>query len=91
MMLEDDSDAEWEDFNRLMTEYNLRKRKVLASPVFQRRHVDDLQESRFDGTDNRPQTAFYPCPPSAGINDEVLPFAETAVSVHLRVLKSSIE
>ena len=80
MMHEDDLDAEWEDFNRLMAEYNLRKRKVLASPIFQRRH-EDLRESRFENNDNRPQTAFYPCPPSAGINEEVLPFSEAAVSV----------
>lgn len=61
-MYEEDYDSEWEDFDRLVAEYNLRKRKVLASPIFQRRHVDDLCESAPDQK-NGQQTAFYPCPP----------------------------
>lgn len=56
-------DAEWEDFDRLVNEYNLRKKKVLASPIFQRRHVEDLCDISAGKDDDRQQTAFYPCPP----------------------------
>lgn len=70
MMYEDDLDDEWEDFDRLVAEYNLRKRKVLASPIFQRRHVDDLNDTSTGNKDILQQTAFYPCPPTTGGKDE---------------------
>lgn len=60
---EEDLDSEWEDFNRLMTEYRLRHGRMHP------------QSSSFLGLDYAParkaheQTSFYPCPPSA-VEDE---------------------
>ncbi|XKL60131.1 hypothetical protein PGB90_001147 [Kerria lacca] len=82
-MYEEDYDSEWEDFDRLVAEYNLRKRKVLASPIFQRRHVDDLCESAPDQK-NGQQTAFYPCPPQFSDIDD---YPNTNVQMYGRYTK----
>lgn len=79
-MYEEDVDTEWEDFDRLVAEYNTRKRKVLASPVFQRRHVDDLREPASGARHQSQQTAFYPCPPPSNVNDDFLSYEDLAVS-----------
>ncbi len=83
-MYEDDLDAEWEDFDKLMAEYNVRKRKVFASPIFQRRHVDDLCEVNTNPQD-RHQTAFYPCPPPSGVADDYYAEAPVSERPYLRV------
>jgi hypothetical protein len=52
---EDDVDSEWEDFDRLMEEYRLRRRNMPASPLLSSvRHYDHRRAQ---------EQAFYPCPP----------------------------
>ncbi|XP_046673278.1 chloride channel protein 2 isoform X1 [Homalodisca vitripennis] len=58
-------DAEWDDFDRLLAEYKVRRRNVPPSPVLTRRYLEQRQES-----------AFYPCPPSATPQDPLDPYSE---------------
>lgn len=82
-MFEEDLDSEWEDFDRLVADYNTKKRKVLASPIFQRRHVDDLREPGLETKHHPQQTAFYPCPPIGVKDDDCFSFEDTSVSFSL--------
>lgn len=70
---EEDLDSEWEEFERVMTEYNTKRRNVLASPIFHRRHLDDLcpskdEELRQKAHQKEPGV-FYPCPLAASAED----------------------
>jgi hypothetical protein len=71
---EDDVDSEWEDFDRLMEEYRLRRRNIPASPLLSSvRHYDHRRAQ---------EQAFYPCPPpqpSELIED--LDYVQTVVSL----------
>lgn len=71
---EDDVDSEWEDFDRLMEEYRLRRRNIPASPLLSSvRHYDHRRAQ---------EQVFYPCPPpqpSELIED--LDYVQTVVSL----------
>lgn len=59
-------DAEWEDFDRLLSEHKVRRRNVLpGSPELVRRYLPPRHES-----------AFYPCPPPAAPQDPLDPYSE---------------
>ncbi|KAI5713177.1 hypothetical protein M8J75_014240 [Diaphorina citri] len=61
-MMEDESmlDTEWEDFDKLMTEYKRRRMHVTASPLLHRRHSSKHQTQ---------SQSFYPCPPPANLGE----------------------
>ena len=66
---EDDIDSEWEDFDRLVEEYRVRKRNVPVSPLMPSRHYDHRKAQ---------EQAFYPCPPPQA--DEDMDYVQTVVS-----------
>ncbi|PSN46234.1 hypothetical protein C0J52_11392 [Blattella germanica] len=66
---EDDIDSEWEDFDRLVEEYRVRRRNVPVSPLMASRHYDHRKAQ---------EQAFYPCPPPQ--QEEDLDYVQTVVS-----------
>lgn len=73
---EEDLDSEWDDFNRLMTEYKLRHSKMhppsplLGLEYSSRRKVQE-------------QASFYPCPPPAMEEDKDEPFDYISTAVRM--------
>ena len=56
---EEDLDSEWEDFNRLLTEYRLGNGRI-------RPQTSSFLDLEYPTTRKaHEQTSFYPCPPSA--------------------------
>lgn len=78
-------DSEWADFDRLLTEYRLRRRHNAAtcpSPLVLRRDLQDLMGKGGGLGKGRVSQAFYPCPPpSAGLEPDDMDYVQTAVSV----------
>ncbi|KAK6641645.1 hypothetical protein RUM44_013360 [Polyplax serrata] len=75
---EEDVDSEWEDFNRLMTEYRLRHGRMVpqASSLLNLKYAAPARKAHA-------QTSFYPCPPSAleDEKDDPLDYIGTAVRI----------
>lgn len=73
---EAEEDAEWDDFDRLLTEYKVRRRNVLlpSSPELARRYMAPQQES-----------AFYPCPPPSAPQDPLDPYSEYVATDSVRL------
>lgn len=73
-------DSEWADFDRLLTEYRLRRRINTGSPspLVSRRDLHELMgEGRPRG---KVSQAFYPCPaPAAGTDPDDMDYVHTAV------------
>lgn len=68
-----EGDAEWDDFDRLLTEYKLRRRAVPTSPLLSRRYLEQQELS-----------GFYPCPPPSQAPVLLDPYAEYEPSDSVR-------
>lgn len=67
-------DAEWDDFDRLLEEYRVRRRNVPPSPLLGRRFDEDEQ------------SAFYPCPPPAAPQNPNDPYSEYVATDSVRLI-----
>lgn len=74
-------DSEWADFDRLLTEYRLRRRLNTApSPLVSRRDLHELMGDARGGRAKVSQ-AFYPCPPTAAVDPDDMDYVQTAVRI----------
>ncbi|XP_052120753.1 chloride channel protein 2 isoform X1 [Frankliniella occidentalis] len=73
-------DSEWADFDRLLTEYRLRRRiNTAPSPLVSRRDLHELIGDSRAGRGKVSQ-AFYPCPPPApGTDPDDMDYVQTAM------------
>ena len=77
---EEDLDSEWDDFNRLMTEYKLRHGNMRTpSPLL------GLEYSARKKVQE--QTSFYPCPPPSADEEKDEPFDYISTAVSRRSLR----
>lgn len=71
---EEDLDSEWDDFNKLMTEYRLRHTKMHSpSPLLGLEYAAKRKAQE--------QTSFYPCPPPSMDEDKDEPFDYISTAV----------
>lgn len=56
---------DWDDFDRLLSEYNVRRRNIPQSPLLARRFAAE-----------EPLSTFYPCPAPAAPQDPHDPYSE---------------
>lgn len=73
---DEEIDSEWDDFDRLLSEYKVRRRNVPQSPLLSRRQFDEYYKQ------SQEPASFYPCPPPAATSEILDPFdyVQTAVS-----------
>ncbi|XP_018904088.2 chloride channel protein 2 isoform X2 [Bemisia tabaci] len=72
---DNDVDSEWDDFDRLMSEYKVRQRSVNPSPVLRHRdrHIDEYYSNQQRGQ------SFYPCPAPEPNFDYPIDYIQTAM------------
>lgn len=73
---EEDVDSEWEDFNRLMTEYRLRHGKMNPQNSLLGMNYAPTMKAH-------EQTSFYPCPPPVGEEDKDDPLDYIGTTVRI--------
>ncbi|XP_075233204.1 chloride channel protein 2 isoform X2 [Lycorma delicatula] len=78
---DEEVDSEWDDFDRLLTEYKVRRRNIPQSPLLSRRHFDAYYNQ------SQEPASFYPCPPPAAAADILDPFDYVQTAMYGRYTK----